>query len=192
MKTYWRVVLYVHIFLTSALAGGKWLVSRPGRFTPAQRAPGTHWIGGWVCPRAGLDDMTKKKILPHQDSNSKRSVVQPVVSRYSHCGRGGGVQTGSTRHVVPAPGDCEDGEFGGMKIDRGNQSTRRKPAPAPLFPPQIPLDHTWARTRAAAVGSQRLTAWSMARPVSRYTDYAIPAPKYSLQAEIICFCSKEK
>jgi hypothetical protein len=40
----------------------------------------------------------------------------------------GGVQTGSTRHVghfwpiVPAPGDCEDGEFGGMKIGRGNRS----------------------------------------------------------------------
>jgi hypothetical protein len=43
---------------------------------------------------------------------------------------GGGVQNGSTRHVghfwpiVAAPGDCEDGEFGGMKIGRGNQSTR--------------------------------------------------------------------
>jgi hypothetical protein len=33
-----------------------------------------------------------------------------------------------------APGDCEDGEFGGIKIDRGNRSTRRKPAPAPLCP----------------------------------------------------------
>jgi len=21
---------------------------RPGRFTPRERAPGTHWIGGWV------------------------------------------------------------------------------------------------------------------------------------------------
>jgi hypothetical protein len=53
-------------------------------------------------------------------------------------------------------GDC--GEIGGMKIGRGNQSTRRKPALAPLYPPQIPHDQTRARTRAAAVGSQRLTA----------------------------------
>jgi hypothetical protein len=60
--------------------------------------------------------------------------------------------------VVPAPGDCDDGEFGGMNIGRGNRSTRRKPAPAPLCPPQTPLDQTRARTRAAAVGSQRLTA----------------------------------
>jgi hypothetical protein len=28
---------------------------------------------------------------------------------------------------VPAPGDYDDGELGGMKIGRGNQSTRRKP-----------------------------------------------------------------
>jgi hypothetical protein len=60
--------------------------------------------------------------------------------------------------IVPAPGDYDDGEFGGMKFDRGNRSTRRKPAPATLCPPQIPLDQTRARTRAAAVGSQRLTA----------------------------------
>jgi hypothetical protein len=30
-------------------------------------------------------------------------------------------------------GDC--GAIGGMKIGRGNRSTRRKPAPAPLRPP---------------------------------------------------------
>jgi hypothetical protein len=47
-------------------------------------------------------------------------------------------------------GDC--GTIGGMKIGRGNRSTRRKPAP--LCPPQIPHDQTRARTRAAAVGSQ--------------------------------------
>jgi hypothetical protein len=41
--------------------------------------------------------------------------------------------------VVLTPGDCEDGEFGGIKIDRGNPRIRRKPAPVPLCPPQIPL-----------------------------------------------------
>jgi hypothetical protein len=50
-----------------------------------------------------------------------------------------------------------------MKIGKGNRSARRKPAPAPLCPPQIPLDQTRDRTRATAVGSQRLTAWAMAR-----------------------------
>jgi hypothetical protein len=61
--------------------------------------------------------------------------------------------------IEPVPGDYDDGEFGGMKIGRGNWSTRRK-----LCPPQISLDQTRARTRVAAVGSQRLTAWAMARP----------------------------
>jgi hypothetical protein len=40
--------------------------------------------------------------------------------------------------------DC--GAIGGMKIGRGNRSTRRKPGPAPLCPPQIPHDQTRART----------------------------------------------
>jgi hypothetical protein len=51
-------------FLTSALHGGEWSASRPGRFTPEQRAPGTHWIGGWVAPRTGLDDVEKRNISP--------------------------------------------------------------------------------------------------------------------------------
>jgi hypothetical protein len=66
--------------------------------------------------------------------------------------------------ILPAPGDYDAGEFGGMKIGRGNRSTRRKPAPAPLCPPQIVLDQTRLWTWAAAVGRQRLTAWAMARP----------------------------
>jgi hypothetical protein len=47
------------IFLTSALDGGEWSASRPGHFTLMERAPGTHWIGGWVGPNAGLDAVVK-------------------------------------------------------------------------------------------------------------------------------------
>jgi hypothetical protein len=43
--------------LTSALAGDEWSASRPGSFTPGERAHGTPWIGGWVDPRAGLADV---------------------------------------------------------------------------------------------------------------------------------------
>jgi hypothetical protein len=32
-------------FLTSALDGGEWSASRPGRFISGEIAPGTHWIG---------------------------------------------------------------------------------------------------------------------------------------------------
>jgi hypothetical protein len=44
--------------------------------------------------------------------------------------------------------DDECGIVRGMTIGRGNRSTRRKPAPVPLCPPQIPHELTWDRTRA--------------------------------------------
>jgi hypothetical protein len=46
--------------LTSALDGGEWSASRPGRFTPKERAPGTHWIGGWAGPTGVLDAVVKR------------------------------------------------------------------------------------------------------------------------------------
>jgi hypothetical protein len=58
--------------------------------------------------------------------------------------------------IVPAPGDYDGGENGGM-IGKGNRSTRRKAAPVPFCPPQTP-HAARTRTRAAAVGSPRLTA----------------------------------
>jgi hypothetical protein len=58
------VDVQVHIFFTSALVGGYWSASRPGRVTPEERASSTHWIGGWVGPRVGLEDMEKRKISP--------------------------------------------------------------------------------------------------------------------------------
>jgi hypothetical protein len=58
MKAYGWVDVQIHIFLTSALVTGEWSTSRPG-----ERAPGTHWIGGWVDLRAGLDDLEKRKFL---------------------------------------------------------------------------------------------------------------------------------
>jgi hypothetical protein len=75
---------------------------------------------------------------------------------------GGGAQLGpldtaaTHKPTVPAPGDYDDGETGGM-IGRGNRSTRRKPDPVLLCPPQTP-HAARTRTRAAAVGRQRLTA----------------------------------
>jgi len=40
--------------LTTALGRGEWSASRPSSFTARERAPGTHWIGGWLGPRAVL------------------------------------------------------------------------------------------------------------------------------------------
>jgi hypothetical protein len=51
----------------------------------------------------------------------------------------------------------ECGAVGGM-FGKGNRSTRRKYALAPLCPPQIPHDLPQTGTRTTAVGSRGLTA----------------------------------
>jgi hypothetical protein len=47
---------------------------------------------------------------------------------------------------------------------KGKWGILRKPAPVSLCPPQIPHDLIQGETWAAAVGRQRLTAWTMAWP----------------------------
>jgi hypothetical protein len=59
-----------------AIDGGEWSASRPGLFTLAETAFGTHWIGGWVGLRAGLDAVEKREILrlpgiEHQPSSRR-------------------------------------------------------------------------------------------------------------------------
>jgi hypothetical protein len=49
--------------LTSALDGGEWSASRSGRFTPRERASGTHWIGGWVGPGVTETHLTWSLLL---------------------------------------------------------------------------------------------------------------------------------
>jgi hypothetical protein len=51
---------------------------------PSGRAPGTHWIGGWVGSRDILDAVVKRKIpSPCQESNPRISIVHPVAQRYT-------------------------------------------------------------------------------------------------------------
>jgi hypothetical protein len=52
------------------------LASRPDRFTPDERAPGIHWIGGWVGPTIGLDVGEKRNISP--PAGNRTRAVQPV------------------------------------------------------------------------------------------------------------------
>jgi hypothetical protein len=64
-------------------------------------------------------------------------------------------------------GDC--GATGGMKIGRGNRNTRRKPAPVPLCPPQIPLDQElciipWRRMGSGCVDPCTLDSSVSLRP----------------------------
>jgi hypothetical protein len=63
MKANAGVGVQIHVFLTLALVGGVCSASGPCRFTPGERSPGTHWIGGWVDLRAGLNKVEKRKFL---------------------------------------------------------------------------------------------------------------------------------
>jgi len=67
------VEVYIYAFLTLALDGIEWWASRPGRFTPRERAPVTRWIGGWVGPRAVLDAVKRKNPRPCRQSNPRPS-----------------------------------------------------------------------------------------------------------------------
>jgi hypothetical protein len=63
MKAYGGVGVYIHVILTSPLAGSEWSASRSSRFNPGESTPGTLWVGGWVVPRASLDDMEERKFF---------------------------------------------------------------------------------------------------------------------------------
>jgi hypothetical protein len=60
MKTYGGV----DVFLNSELVGGDWSDSCPGLFIRGEIALGTHYIGGWIGPRTGLDDVERRQIFP--------------------------------------------------------------------------------------------------------------------------------
>jgi hypothetical protein len=87
-----------------------------------------------------LCEMFRRNIFGH----SLRSKKEHLTRRPSFFNSGGGtLSTATTTGRLYQPqmignGDCK--EIGGMKIGRGNRSTRRKPAPAPLCLLQIPHD----------------------------------------------------
>jgi hypothetical protein len=54
------------------------------RFTPEERTPGTHWIGGWVGPRAGLEVGSRTKIL----CSCRGSNPDQTLYCLSYCGSG--------------------------------------------------------------------------------------------------------
>jgi hypothetical protein len=75
-------------FLPSALDGGEWSVSRPGRFTPWERAAGTHLTGDSVGLRAGLDTVEKRRILILAGIERRPSSPKPVEHQISHSVKG--------------------------------------------------------------------------------------------------------
>jgi hypothetical protein len=56
------------------------LVAPRPRFYPRGKDPGTHWTGGWVGPRAGLDTEVGGKILCPRRGSKPRSPGRPARS----------------------------------------------------------------------------------------------------------------
>ena len=67
MKTYAGVEVELHSFVTAGTRAVN-VSLRP--LYPPRMNPGTHGFGGWVDPRASLDDLEKRTVLCHcWDSN---------------------------------------------------------------------------------------------------------------------------
>ena len=67
-----------HSLLNSALHKGDWSASRSGSFIPGERVRGTHWIGGWMGPRASLDILEERKISCSLRSSNTGSSSQKI------------------------------------------------------------------------------------------------------------------
>jgi hypothetical protein len=85
MKTYGGVDVWTHVFLTTVLVGGEWSASGPGRFTPGERAPGIHWIGGWVGPELICTTWRIENSCLQRNSNSDTLVIQPEAGHCTDC-----------------------------------------------------------------------------------------------------------
>jgi hypothetical protein len=68
-------------FFISALDGSEWSVSRPERFTSRERAPGTHWIGGWGGGQSHSGRVCEEKIT-HPPAGNRIPVVRGCIQKF--------------------------------------------------------------------------------------------------------------
>jgi hypothetical protein len=87
MEAYWELRYSSTHSLISALDGGEWLASRPGRFTPKERAPGTHWIGDWVGRSGhGVEEKNSQSFPGFETRSSDRPAPSQSLHRLSYPG----------------------------------------------------------------------------------------------------------
>jgi hypothetical protein len=80
--TPWRRIGGTEVKLqTSASDGDEWSASRPGRFTPRERAPGTDWIGGWVDPEPVWTRWWRENSQPLP--GLEPPIIQPIAQSYT-------------------------------------------------------------------------------------------------------------
>ena len=78
-----KVEVYLHSFLISALDGGERSTSGTFRFTPGERTPAIHYLGGRVGPRANVHSREKKEI-PCPDLDSNRTLLSVYLDQPLH------------------------------------------------------------------------------------------------------------
>jgi hypothetical protein len=76
MKAHWGSGGTAPRVLDLSTSGSEWSASLPGCFTPRERAPGTHWVGGWVGPRAVLDIQVVKGKVPSSRTSTSTFLHQ--------------------------------------------------------------------------------------------------------------------
>jgi hypothetical protein len=109
-----------------------------------------------VGPKASLDDLGMRKFLTVPEHK-----LQPLsFPAYSQ-----------SLYRLCYPNSCntkinEYGAFRGMKIDKGNRSTLRKPAAMPLCQPHVAHDLTWDQIQVIVVGGCQPTTLSMELPLN--------------------------
>jgi hypothetical protein len=81
MNTYWGNGSIAPCILDLGIRWRWAIASRPGRFTPREGSLGTHWLGGWVGPRAVLDAvvMCRSKIYNFKIPAKKTKFYHCVV-----------------------------------------------------------------------------------------------------------------
>jgi hypothetical protein len=135
------------------------------------------WKRGWSPVQVVLQTWIGLRKWKSRQGPKDCTAIERDVQYSLICIVGGGVQLGplgtaaTNRPIVPAPGDYDDGEIGGMMNGRGNWSTGRKPASVPLCPPQTP--HANPGRRGGKPATNRLsygTAYMYNIPASNPRD----------------------
>ena len=83
-----------------------------GRFTPVKRVPGTHWVVGWVGPRAGLAVLGNRQVsFPCWDPNPRRPIHSLVTTLSIPCDLGSSVWMLWRRQNLMVVVEEEKGEY---------------------------------------------------------------------------------
>jgi hypothetical protein len=80
MKMYGGVNVQFYAFLPSVLDLSEWSISHHGRFNPRKKAPGSHWMGGRVNPKAGLGATQNRNIS--RSAGDRTPISRPYSSHF--------------------------------------------------------------------------------------------------------------